>query len=385
MSQARLIHLNFSRLRPGIHLNDFFLASAVVRLLLSEDTTQRNIIDDLTSILSPSPPPLLPIMSEKNESSEKKESPQGKDEPAGGHDKTPLKPTPGDTYTVKITIHSALNLPVSDFPGMSSDPYILSQMNVPLTPRHKEDPRLRFRSNTLRKTLEPEWNAEWVVAGVPASGFKLKTRIYDEDPGNHDDRLGRVTFSTGPISEGWKMDHHEHKVKRAGASVRAYGLRWLKTATCSGAHAHARLVVSVEVLEKTEREKEVGMAYTINNFWWIHYSPLIGKLVAGTKAKDDKGIERSKWVHDRPAVLFRAHEPDELTSASKPTRCSCAVRSRQNCTTGMSTSSRSSRACSPERGLEVDSSIKHCTTNTSGSTFLTKRQSTADSMDRAGI
>jgi len=232
-------------------------------------------------------------MSEKQDTQHSPSSDDaGKEKPDGGHDKTPLKPSSGTTYTVKITFHSASNLPVSDLPSMSSDPYVHAQLDVPLTPRHKEDPKLRFRSNTLRRTLEPSWEAEWIVAGIPASGFTLQTRIYDEDPENHDDQLGTVTLSTGSIKEGWRMDQKEFKMKKSGASLRAYGMRWVRKMTCRGTDLHATLILSIEVVGKTD--KEVGMAYTFNNFWWVHFSPMIGKLVAGTKAEDDKGIERSE-------------------------------------------------------------------------------------------
>jgi len=38
----------------------------------------------------------------------------------------------------------------------------------------------------------------------------------------------------------------------------------------------------------------MGKAYTLNNFWFKHYSPLFGKI-AGTKGgEDEKGIQKKE-------------------------------------------------------------------------------------------
>lgn len=216
------------------------------------------------------------------------------EKPSGGHDSTSLPKPSGKTFTLKITFHGASNLPVSDYPSRSSDPYVLAQINTDRPTRHKEDPKIRFRSHTIHRTVEPTWEAVWIVAGVPESGFELKTRIYDEDPGNHDDRLGKVTINSGRIGKDWQgIKKGEYKVKKTGADLIAYGLRWGKTLICRNSNLHARLILSIEVLGETE--EEVGKVYTMNNFWWVHYSPVIGRL-AGIKADNDQGIERYKWV-----------------------------------------------------------------------------------------
>lgn len=217
--------------------------------------------------------------------------PGNEEKPSGGLDKTPLRPSTGTTYTIRVTFHSAKNLPVSDYPIAASDPFILAQIDTGLPTRHKEDPRLRFRSETQRRTVEPEWEAKWVVAGIPESGFTLKTRIYDEDPGNHDDRLGKVEIQSGRLSESWKIDREMYEVKKSGADVMAYGLRWGRKLLCRDVQLHATLTMSIEVLGKTDND--IGKAYTVNNFWFMHWSPMIGRL-AGTKTNDEQGVERSK-------------------------------------------------------------------------------------------
>ena len=215
-------------------------------------------------------------------------------QPPGGLDKTPVQRTPGTTYTVKVTFHRANNIPVSDFGKRSSDPYILAQMDTGLPSRHSADPPLRYRSHTVYESTEPKWESSWTVAGVPASGFVLKARLYDEDPEDHDDKLGKVYIQTGKLNDGFKLDQQVYKMTSKGASVRAYGLRWCTSMAKRDKHMHVKLTVSIEVLGKTE--EEVGKAYTMNCFWWKHFSPMIGKL-AGTKAHDDDaGVEKTKWV-----------------------------------------------------------------------------------------
>lgn len=213
------------------------------------------------------------------------------DKPQGGYDSTPLSPSTSPTYTLRVTFHRATNLPVADFGSQTSDPFILAQAITSHKSRHSQDPYLRFRTNTVRKTLEPVWEAPWVIADVPKDGLKLSVRVYDEDPNDHDDRLGKFEIDTGPIDEKWQgLKQQSFKVKKTGADLKAYALRW----TCvmlAGHHLHAHVVVSIEMLGRTKRE--MGKAYTINGFWWKHYSPMIGRLT-GTKAKDDQGVERYK-------------------------------------------------------------------------------------------
>ena len=223
-----------------------------------------------------------------------KQQGEAQKKPAGGYDSTPLKPTSGQTYTIKITFHSASNLPISDYGSRSSDPYVLAHLKTSLPNRHPRDPPLNFRSPTAHRTLEPKWNSEWVVAGIPASGFELDVRLFDEDSDDHDDHLGKVEVSSGRLSKDWKgFREEERKVKKTGADVFAYTLRWARKVMCRGVELHARFVFSMEMVEETK--EEVGKAYTFNNFWWTHYSPMIGRLT-GTKANDGHGVEKFECV-----------------------------------------------------------------------------------------
>ncbi|WWD07891.1 hypothetical protein V865_005998 [Kwoniella europaea PYCC6329] len=231
------------------------------------------------------------------------------DKPAGGYDSTPLPPSSGPTYIVRITFHSATNLPIADFGSGSADPFILAQVKTSHKTRHSHDPYLRWRSKTIRKSLEPSWESSWVIAGVPADGLDLSARIYDEDPSDHDDRLGKFELHTGNIDEGWKgIRKEEYKVKKTGADLRAYTARWVCTIV-GKKELHARLTLSIEVLGKTRKEDDVGKAYTISNFWWIHYSPLIGRL-AGVKGRNDQGVE--KYNFQANELQLTGPVPNEL-------------------------------------------------------------------------
>ena len=110
----------------------------------------------------------------------KEQKVRDKKNPPGGYDKTPV-PAARDGYTVRFTIHRAESLPVSDLSTRSSDPFITATLTSDLPKRHKEDPDMVLRTRTIHKSVDPEWNTEWIVAGVPSSGFRLKCRIYDED------------------------------------------------------------------------------------------------------------------------------------------------------------------------------------------------------------
>ncbi|TPX23081.1 hypothetical protein DIZ76_014963 [Coccidioides immitis] len=204
------------------------------------------------------------------------------DSPAGGFDDTPIPDAPPG-FTLKFTIHRAQNLPLGDFGSMSSDPYVLLILNTDLARRHPQDPDITFRTPTVRKDINPVWNCEWIVANVPASGFHLKCRVYDEDFADHDDRLGTAYIDVDGIDENWSGFKEQHfKVRKKTGSNRAYLLRSI-AATCSkNFSVKGELIVSVECLGKTPGDQG-GHMYTIGpNYWTRHFSPMIGRLV-GTK------------------------------------------------------------------------------------------------------
>ncbi|RDW63941.1 hypothetical protein BP5796_10443 [Coleophoma crateriformis] len=239
--------------------------------------------------------------------SDKKE--KGKDQPpAGGHDATPF-PRGSDGYIVRFTFHRAENLPVADLSSRSSDPFIHATLTSALPKRHKEDPDMTLRTKTVHKSVNPEWNQIWTVAGVPSSGFRLKCRLYDEDPSDHDDRLGNVTVNVGKLGSNWPGIRNEgFDIKKRMGSKRAYMIRGCMSLMSKTHHISGTLFISAEVLG--ESEPPHGRMYTLGDtFWFKHYSPMIGRI-AGTKAPGSTAGKDGKTErYDFQANQFQLQGP----------------------------------------------------------------------------
>ncbi|KAK3346091.1 hypothetical protein B0T25DRAFT_459984 [Lasiosphaeria hispida] len=228
------------------------------------------------------------IGAEKKKLTNKKEKIKTKAKPPGGFDRTPFPDAPPG-YTVKFTFHKATNLPVADIKTSAADPFLHATLTAPVPQRHKEDPVLTLRTPTIKKTTEPVWDQEWIVANVPPSGFTLKCRLYDEDWPDHDDRLGNVTIRVTSLDENWEglgPGGKVFEVKKRSGSKRAYLLRGLATAFCKNVSMTPRLHVSIEVLGKSD--PPYAQMYTVGPTYWVkHYSPMIGRLI-GTKVNQDE-------------------------------------------------------------------------------------------------
>ncbi len=226
----------------------------------------------------------------KEKVTHKKEEIKDKAKPAGGYDPTPLPDVPSG-YTVKFTIHKAWNLPAADLHDASADPYIEATLTVAVPKRHKEDPIMVHRTKTLHGTTAPEWEDEWIVANVPASGFKLKCRIYDEDYPDRDDRLGNVTVTAARVDENWKgLDRREFDVKKRMGSKRAYFFKAATSAVNKHASMTPHLQVSVKVLGRSDPPG--AHVYTVGPTNWVqHFSPVIGRLTGIKVNKDERGDE----------------------------------------------------------------------------------------------
>jgi len=220
---------------------------------------------------------------------QKKKKEKGEEDgPEGGYDSTPIQFRPPG-YTLKITIHSASNLPMADVKTLSSDPWVLAQISADVPKRHKEDPPLRFRTPTIRQCLDPVWNEEWIVANVPSSGCRLKFRLYDEDQHDKDDRLGNVHVTIDSLQEGWPgIKQQTFEVKAKAGSWRAYGIRAIAVCFNSAKHMRANLVVSVEMLGRTPEDGQNGRLYTVGPCRWIrHFDPLLGRIAHTKEPEED--------------------------------------------------------------------------------------------------
>ena len=174
----------------------------------------------------------------------------------------------GTLYTCKITILRVTNVPVADFNDLSCDPYIEATLSVD-TPQGTSDPQiLTYRTHTCRRTLNPEFNAQWIVAGIPESGFLLSCRLRDEDPGNYDDDLGKAVLripneDEGSLTEGWRSGDREYKVHKRSGRITITLFTWIARAITRGdVGHHVRVWISVEVLGKSENQQDTRL-YTV--------------------------------------------------------------------------------------------------------------------------
>jgi len=223
-------------------------------------------------------------------------------QPAGGFDNIPIPRAPPG-FNVKFTFHRARQLPAADVNTMSSDPYVVATLSTDLRTRHKKDPPVSFRTPTIRKNCDPEWESEWIVANVPASGFALKARLYDEDPADHDDRLGNVHVHVDSLSQNFQGIREQHyKIKKRMGSKRAYLFRGCAAMFSKDVHMSGELIISVEVLGKTDTDNG-GRMWTIGPCNWTqHISPMVGRL-AGTKEPGKDG-KAEKYGYASPSIQF---------------------------------------------------------------------------------
>lgn len=241
-------------------------------------------------------------------------------DPPGGYDDTPVPKAPAG-YTLRIKFHRAANLPMADIASFSSDPFIVAQLYTDLATRHKEDPPLKFRTPTIRRNTEPVWNTEWIVANVPASGFRLKCRIFDEDPADHDDRLGNVTIQVQGLNDGWPgIQEAGYGIKKRMGSKRAYIMRGLAVALHKTKHMHGSLYLSVENLGKTKiDDSNNGRCYTLGPMWYTkHYSPMLGRLAgrkepsADEEARNGQSRKAERYNFQANQFQLRGPVPPEL-------------------------------------------------------------------------
>jgi len=170
-------------------------------------------------------------------------------------------------YAVEITIHRAQHVPVGDVLNISSDPYIWATLH----PQNSVGGPLEYRTHTVRSNLEPIFDCRWIVGGIPESGFVLKLRLRDEDPGQvfRDDRLGKgVVLVPSPgekLAEGWELSENECKIEKRKGVIRSHVWTYIvRLISRGGVGHHTRVWVSVKVLGKSKvLEDDPNRIYTL--------------------------------------------------------------------------------------------------------------------------
>lgn len=173
-------------------------------------------------------------------------------------------------YVCKITFMKVTSVPVADFHNFSCDPYLQAALSTEASIQQSNDvpQTLMHRTHTCRQTLDPEFNAIWIVSGIPESGFLLSVKLRDEDPGNYDDNLGKAVLrmpnaGEGKLREGWKSGDREYKVKKRKGSVMSQLFTCTaRVLTRGDIGHHVRLWVRTEVIGKSGNQEDKRM-YTV--------------------------------------------------------------------------------------------------------------------------
>lgn len=253
----------------------------------------------------------------KHRLTEQKDKIKAKAKPAGGFDSTPVPDAPPG-YTVKFSFHRATNLPVADISTGASDPFLEATLYTSLPKRHKEDANITHRTPTIRRTTEPEWEDEWIVANVPPSGFKLKCRLYDEDWPDHNDRLGNVSIVIPSVDEAWAgFSNQEFKAKKRSGSKRAYLLKAATSTFHKDVSMSPSLFVSATILGRSDSQPNAQM-YTVGpTTYFRHFSPMIGRL-AGVQV--NKVEHKDSGDHEASPATGDDNQNQETNDKDKETK-----------------------------------------------------------------
>ena len=182
-------------------------------------------------------------------------------------------------FTCEIVFHRATNVPIGDLNTLSSDPYILATLTSLQHNKSRPEEPISFRTSTVRRTLNPEFDgARWIVSGVPASGFIIVLSLMDEDPGDHDDRLGKAVLrfpdpnrdtdaGKMELKRGWQTGEQEYKIHKRHGGLRArFGTYVAKVVTRGRVGHRTRVMLSVRVLGEAlprEHNEDVDKIYTL--------------------------------------------------------------------------------------------------------------------------
>ncbi|KAG0235420.1 hypothetical protein B0O80DRAFT_435126 [Mortierella sp. GBAus27b] len=134
-----------------------------------------------------------------------------------------------NSWDYKIIFRSAKGVAVGDI--ITSDPYLAAYLGP------VDDPQtLSFVTGVHWNTLNPEWQAEWNLAGVP-NGTVLEMYVKDKDRAKADTALGKATLTLGGELEGTR----EHELELFRDSGRQKGKLFIQTIATRSAGATAAL------------------------------------------------------------------------------------------------------------------------------------------------
>jgi len=115
----------------------------------------------------------------------------------------------------------------------------------------------------MRNTLNPIFNARWIVSGIPRRGFLLTVTLIDEDTKDGDDKLGRtVVMIPNPqqkssLEEEWDSGALECKIEKRKGSIQSHVMTYIAAALTRGdVSHHVRVWLKVRVLGKAADQKD---------------------------------------------------------------------------------------------------------------------------------
>lgn len=158
-----------------------------------------------------------------------------------------------DTHFIcEIQLLKATNVPVSDLSTLSCDPFIRAKVET-----SSPDDAITFRTPTIRNTLNPVYNSNWIVSGIPSSGFVLTLTLLDADVVGSDKKLGKATVRIPDRSKNQTAVFRdldtgvlECKVEKKRGGIRAHIATYVAFITTRGRVSHhVRIWIRIRTLD----------------------------------------------------------------------------------------------------------------------------------------
>lgn len=165
--------------------------------------------------------------------------------------------------------------PTGDIHTLSIDPFIHAELHVPTQPRARDDPPLTFRTPTIRQNRDPDWNAEWIVSGIPSEGFLLKMKVKDEDPSTRDDSAGHAVADfrkAGVVTDEFAISEATFDIKKRRASPQVYVQTYVASILPRiRMSIHGHVIISIRVVGRAPDQNHKS-AYTVGPSKFLHPS-----------------------------------------------------------------------------------------------------------------